>query len=171
MRLTRFTDFGLRVLLYVGRHRDRICTMGEIATHHQISLEHLRKVVHKMAGIGYLRSSRGRGGGLLLGMDAGAIRIGDAILALEEDLNIVDCEALDCKLAPGCSLKIALDRAGRAFVASLNEVTLADLLGNARMQRQFRAVDALAAGLAEERVARRPSVRSARAVRKRAASR
>ena len=164
MRLTRFTDFGLRTLIYVGRHGGRICTMGEIATHHQISREHLRKVVHKMAGTGYLKSSRGRGGGLLLGMDASAIRIGDAILALDEDLNIVDCEALDCKLAPGCSLKTALDRAGHAFLASLNEVTLADLLGDARMQRQFKTVDALVAGLAAEPHMSRTRARTARAI-------
>jgi Rrf2 family nitric oxide-sensitive transcriptional repressor len=151
MRLTRFTDFGLRVLLYVGRHNGRVCTMGEIASHHQISLEHLRKVVHKMARLGYLKSSRGRGGGLLLGQEASAIRIGDTILALEEDLNIVDCEALDCKLAPGCSLKGALDRAARAFIVSLNEVTLADLMGDAQMRQQFKAIDILVAGRAAER--------------------
>ena len=154
MRLTRFTDFGLRVLLYVGRHNGRVCTMGEIAAHHQISLEHLRKVVHKMARLGYLKSSRGRGGGLLLGQEASAIRIGDAILALEEDLSIVDCEALDCKLAPGCSLKGALDRAARAFIASMNEVTLADLIGNARMRQQFKSIDILVAGRAADPQAR-----------------
>lgn len=143
MRLTHFTDYGLRVLIYVGRHDDRICTMGEIAAHHQISLEHLRKVVHRMAQLGYLKSMRGRGGGLRLGRTAGEIRIGDAILALEEDLSIVDCDALECKLAPGCSLKGALDRASRAFIATLNEVTLASLIGDARMQRQFRTIDML----------------------------
>lgn len=150
MRLTRFTDFGLRVLLYVGRHGGRVCTMNEIAAHHQISPEHLRKVVHKLARLGYLRSSRGRGGGLLLGREASAMRIGDAILALEEDLNIVDCEALDCKLAPGCSLKGALDRAAGVFILSLNEVTLADLMGDARMRQQFKAIDILVAGRAAE---------------------
>jgi len=145
MQLTRFTDYALRVLLYVGRHNGRICTMGQIAAHHRISLEHLRKVVHKMARLGYLKSMRGRGGGLLLGREASAIRIGDLVVALEENMSIIDCEALDCKLAPGCSLKAALDRAGSAFVDSLNEVTLADLMGNARMRRQFKAIDILVA--------------------------
>ena len=143
MRLTHFTDFGLRVLIYVGRHDGRICTMGEIAAHYRISLEHLRKVVHKMARLGYLKTSRGRGGGLLLGRKADAIRIGDVILALEEDLSIVDCDALECRLAPGCSLKGALDRASRAFIASLNEVSLAGLMGDARMRRQFKTIDIL----------------------------
>ena len=145
MRLTRFTDYALRVLLYVGRHDGRVCTMGQIAAHHRISVEHLRKVVHKMARLGYLKSLRGRGGGLLLGREASAIGIGDVVLALEEDMSIVDCEALACKLAPGCSLKLTLDRAGRAFIASLNEVTLADLMGDARMRQQFKTIDILVA--------------------------
>ncbi len=151
MRLTRFTDYGLRVLLYVGRHDGRVCTMGEIAAHHRISFEHLRKVVHRMARLGYLKSSRGRRGGLLLGREASAIRVGDLIVALEEDLRIIDCEAIGCNLAPGCSLKVALDRAARAFTVSLNEVTLADLMGDARMRQQFKALDALAADRAAER--------------------
>ncbi|MEO6896001.1 MAG: Rrf2 family transcriptional regulator [Caldimonas sp.] len=141
MQLTRFTDYSLRVLLFVGRHGDRVCTMGEIAAVHRISLEHLRKVVHKLSRLGYLDTFRGRGGGLMLGRAAGAIRIGDVILAMEEDLSIVDCVALDCVLTPGCSLKGALDRASAAFIASLNEVTLADLLHEPSMRRQFRKID------------------------------
>jgi Rrf2 family transcriptional regulator, nitric oxide-sensitive transcriptional repressor len=141
MQLTRFTDYALRVLLFVGRQGGRICTMGEIAAHHRISLEHLRKVVHKMATLGYLNSSRGRGGGLLLGRDPASIRIGDLVLALESNMSIIDCEALECRLQPGCSLKTELDRAGRAFIAVLNEVTLHDLLSDEGMKRQFRSID------------------------------
>lgn len=141
MQLTRFTDYALRVLLFIGRQRGRVCTMGEIASYYGISLEHLRKVVHKLARLGYLVSSRGRGGGLVLSHAPSAIRIGDVIVAMEEDLSIVDCVAIDCALLPGCSLKTALDRASTAFIASLNEVTLADLLRNRGMRQQFRNVD------------------------------
>ena len=141
MQLTRFTDYSLRVLLFVGRQRDRVCTMGEIAAYYRISAEHLRKVVHRLATLGYLNSSRGRGGGLVLGRAPATIRIGDVVVAMEEDLSIVDCRALNCALVPGCSLKTALDRASAAFVAELNQVTLADLLGNAGMRRQFRSID------------------------------
>lgn len=147
MQLTHFTDYALRVLLFVGRQGGRICTMGEIAAHHRISLEHLRKVVHKMATLGYLNSSRGRGGGLLLGRDPAAIRIGDVVLALENNMSIIDCRALDCRLQPGCSLKPQLDRAARAFIAVLNETTLHDLLSDAGMKRQFKSID-IAAGIA-----------------------
>ena len=148
MQLTRFTDYALRVLLFVGRQDGRICTMGEIAGYYRISLEHLRKVVHKMATLGYLNSSRGRGGGLLLGRDPADIRIGDLVLASESDMNIIDCQALDCRLQPGCSLKTELDRAGRAFIAVLNEVTLHDLLSDEGMKRQFRGID-IVAGIAQ----------------------
>lgn len=141
MQLTRFTDYTLRVLLFLAKHDDRLCTMGEIATYYRISLEHLRKVIHKMAKLGYLNSTRGRGGGLALGRDPAKIRIGEVVLAMENDLSIIDCHALDCRLQPGCSLKTAFDRAGRAFVATLNEVTLADLMEDRGMKQQFKNIE------------------------------
>ena len=141
MQLTRFTDYALRVLLFIARQDGRVCTMGEIATYYQISLEHLRKVIHKMAKLGYLNSTRGRGGGLLLGRDPAKIRVGEVVLAMEYDLSIIDCQALNCPLQHGCSLKTALDRASRAFVATLNEVTLADLMDNRGMKQQFKNID------------------------------
>jgi Rrf2 family transcriptional regulator, nitric oxide-sensitive transcriptional repressor len=141
MQLTRFTDYALRVLLFVGRQGGRICTMGEIARYYGISQEHLRKVIHRLATLGYLQSKRGRGGGIVLGRDAQSIRIGAVVLAMEEDLSIVDCRALGCLLAPECSLKRALDSGSRAFIGALDEFTLAQLLGSRRMQRQFRQID------------------------------
>lgn len=141
MQLTRFTDYALRVLLFVGREQGRRCTIHEIARYYRISPEHLRKVVHRMAKLGYLASTRGKGGGLVLGRDARRIRIGEVIVAMEEELYVIDCHALACVLLPHCSLKMALDRASHAFVAALNEVTLADLLAEKRMQRQFKSVD------------------------------
>jgi Rrf2 family nitric oxide-sensitive transcriptional repressor len=142
MQLTRFTDYALRVLMFVGRQRGRRCTMREIAAYYRISLEHLRKVVHRLAKLGYLDTTQGRGGGIALGRDAANIRLGSVIELMEEDMHIVDCRALACVLEPACSLKTALNRAGRAFIAALNEVTLADLLGDAGMRRQFKRVDA-----------------------------
>ncbi len=140
MQLTRFTDYALRVLLFVGKRGGHRCTMGEIAIYYGISLEHLRKVVHRMARLGYLSSSRGRSGGLTLGRDSARIRIGEVIQVLEGDLNIIDCDALECRLRPGCALKAALDRGRRAFIAAVNEVTLADLLDDRRMRRRLGSV-------------------------------
>ena len=115
--------------------------MGEIAAYYGISFEHLRKVVHRMATLGYLKSTRGRCGGLLLGREAKRIRIGEVIVAMEGNLYAIDCDALQCVLLPGCSLRTALDRASRAFVATMNDVTLADLLADAGMKRQFKGLD------------------------------
>ncbi len=115
--------------------------MGEIADYYGISFEHLRKVVHRMARLGYLESTRGRRGGLVLGRDAKRIRLGEVILAMEGDLYAIDCDALQCVLLPGCSLRTALDRASRAFVAALDDVTLADLLADTGMKRQFKGLD------------------------------
>lgn len=140
MQLTRLTDYGLRVLLFVGKQHDRVCTMREIALYHGVSQEHLRKVVHKLAILGYLKTSRGRNGGIVLGRDPAGIRIGDVVVALEADLSIVDCRLLGCILRHGCSLKTALDDAKRAFIDTLNDVTLADLLSDAGMRRQFRKI-------------------------------
>jgi Rrf2 family nitric oxide-sensitive transcriptional repressor len=141
MQLTRFTDYALRVLLFVGKEQGRRCTMAEIAAYYGISVEHLRKVVHRMARLGYLGSTRGKGGGLVLGRDARQIRIGEVIVAMEEELYVVDCHALACVLLPGCSLKAALMRGSRAFVSAMNEVTLADLLGEPGMKRQLKVLD------------------------------
>jgi Rrf2 family nitric oxide-sensitive transcriptional repressor len=141
MQLTQFTDYSLRVLMFVGKERGRVCTMREIAAFYGISMEHLRKVIHKMARLGYLDSARGRGGGVTLGCAPDNIRIGELIVAMEEDLNIVNCEALACVLTRGCSLKLALNRASRAFIDSLNRTTLADLLGNRQLKRRFRGID------------------------------
>jgi len=141
MQLSRFTDYALRVLIFVGRQDGRVCTMGEIAVYYRISQEHLRKVTHRLAKLGYLDSRRGRGGGIVLGDDPARMRIGDVILRPEKDPTIVDCDALDCILSPGCSLKMALDRGSRAFIAALNEVTLADLLGDRQMKQQFKRID------------------------------
>lgn len=137
MRLTRFTDYALRVLIFVAKERDRTCTMGEVAEFYEISQEHLRKVVHKLVKCGYLKSSRGRGGGIVLARDPDTLRIGDVIVAMEEDLDIIPCQNLGCVLLPDCSLQKVLGRGVRAFVDAMNEFTLADLLSDRAMQRQF----------------------------------
>jgi Rrf2 family nitric oxide-sensitive transcriptional repressor len=140
MQLTRFTDYALRVLLYVGKQDGLQCTVGEIATYFRISPEHLRKVIHKMAKEGYLETRRGRRGGFVLAREPDRMRIGDVVLAMEKDFSIVDCHALECRFAPGCSLKAALDRGGRAFIDALNEVTLADLIADRAMRQQFQRI-------------------------------
>jgi len=158
MQLTRFSDYALRVLMFVGKERGRVCTMREMAAFYGISMEHLRKVIHKMARLGYLDSARGRGGGVTLGRAPDKIRLGEMIVAMEEDLSIVNCEALACVLNEGCSLKLALNRARSAFIDALNQTTLADLLGHRRMKHQFRSIDISSQSAGGRSVPPRPAV-------------
>jgi len=139
MLIKQFSDYALRVLLFVARSGNRKCTGPEIAEYYDISREHLRKVVHKLARHGFLKSMRGRYGGIALARPADKIRVGDVVAAMEK-MTIIDCKALECRLLPGCSLKSAFARASRAFIASLNEATLADLLNDRQMKQQFRGV-------------------------------
>lgn len=130
MELTQHTDYGLRVLMYAGIHDDRRVTMREIATAYGISMEHLRKVVHRLSREGYLVTSKGRSGGLQLADDAAAIRVGDVVKALEDSVTIIDCERQPCVMAGACALKCALESAREAFMAQLNTFTLADIIGD-----------------------------------------
>ncbi len=130
MELTQHTDYGLRVLMYAGVHRERRVTMREIAQAYGISLEHLRKVVHRLAQQGFLVTTKGRAGGLILAAEPDAIRVGDVVMAMEESMAIVDCNRQPCPLCGACSLKSIFDSARQAFVDQLNTFTLADLLQN-----------------------------------------
>ena len=130
MELTYHTDYGLRVLMYAGAHDGRRVTMREISVAYGISLEHLRKVVHRLAQNGFLATTKGRAGGLVLGRSAEEIRVGEVVLALEESMAIVDCGRQPCPLCGCCSLKTVFDSARKAFLDQLNTFTLQDLIGD-----------------------------------------
>ena len=90
MRLTRYTDYAMRVLLYLGTHPDKICSIAEIARTYGVSQNHLMKVVNDLANAGYITSLRGRSGGLKLGRPAEAINIGEVIRHTEEGFELLD---------------------------------------------------------------------------------
>lgn len=129
MQLTRHTDFALRVLLHLGKagigHR---VTVADIADQYEIPRNHLLKVVNRLGQHGYLRTIRGKGGGIELGCEPAEIRLGQVVRDMEARLQIVDCEKPPCPLRGGCRLKGVLDRAGEAFLAELDTQTLADML-------------------------------------------
>jgi Rrf2 family nitric oxide-sensitive transcriptional repressor len=132
MRLTRYTDYALRVLLYLGTHPDRLSTISEIAAFHGISRNHLMKVVHQLGSLGYIDTLRGKGGGIRLALRPGDIIIGHVVRHTEENLDIVECFSpgnSDCVIQPGCRLKTALGEALNSFLATLDLYTLADFLG------------------------------------------
>ena len=126
MRLTRYTDYAMRVLLYLGTHPDRLCSIAEIAQVYAISQNHLMKVVNDLVNAGYLQSVRGRHGGIRLARAPEAINVGSLIRHTEDGFELVDCGS--CLIAPACGLTGVLDEALLAFLAVLDRYTLADVL-------------------------------------------
>lgn len=133
MRLSEYTDYTLRVLMYCALHRQRLVTVGELAAHHGLSKNHLMKVVNDLARQGLIETTRGRGGGLRLLKAPEHIRVGDVVRASETDFRLVECfDALTntCALSPGCRLRHLFQRGLQAFFAELDAATLADIVAS-----------------------------------------
>lgn len=135
MRLTQYTDFSLRVLIYLGLHHDRSgstrrCTIREISEAYGVSRNHLMKVVQQLAAEGFVDSVRGVGGGLRLATDPEELNVGRIVRVMEPDLGLVECmrPGNECVITPACSLAGMLSEARRAFLDVLNHYTLADIL-------------------------------------------
>lgn len=131
VQLTRYTDYGLRVLLYLACTREDV-TVAEIAQQYGISRNHLVKVVHALSQKGYVQTTRGRAGGLRLAMPPELIGIGQVIRDLESNRALVECfapETNTCPIAPVCALKGVLVEAEAAFQRELDKYTLADAMG------------------------------------------
>jgi len=129
MRLTAFTDFGLRALMRLAGEPDRSFTTDEIASEFAISRHHLVKVVRRLAEAGYVRTQRGAGGGFALARPARAITLGEVVRDLEDDQPLVECFRADggnCVLTPRCRLKKKLSEAREAFLKELDATSLAD---------------------------------------------
>lgn len=130
MRLTRYTDYSLRTLIYLGLSEPRQSSIAEIARAYGISENHLTKVVHQLGRLGLIRTTRGRGGGLRLGKPPNEINVGAVVRETEEDLALVECFAGGaCAITAPCRLRRALGEALAAFLAVLDGYTLEDLLG------------------------------------------
>lgn len=130
MQLTQFTDYGLRSLMYLSAHPDRLCSVREIAEHYGISRNHLVKIVHRLAQLGYITSSKGKGGGIRLAHKPETLRLGDLVLELEPNMELVECfnrKTNTCIFVGACILKHSLANANKAFLESLNKQTLADI--------------------------------------------
>jgi Rrf2 family nitric oxide-sensitive transcriptional repressor len=131
MRLTSFTDYALRTLMYLGTERDRLVTIQEIAEAHDIAKNHLTKVVHQLGMLGYIDTVRGRNGGLRLGREPADINIGEVVRQTETDFYMAACfdqESAGCIYSAACSLKTTLARATQAFLDVLDQSTLEDML-------------------------------------------
>nr|WP_298249505.1 Rrf2 family transcriptional regulator [uncultured Halomonas sp.] len=134
MHLTRFTDYSLRVLLYLAIKGERRSTITEIAERFQVSRNHLMKVVQDLSHHGYITSIRGKHGGLLLRREPNTIVLGELIRRTERDLTLVECfgDSNECVITSACRLKHVLAEALEAFMAVLDDYTLEDLLGPQR---------------------------------------
>jgi Rrf2 family nitric oxide-sensitive transcriptional repressor len=131
MRLTTFSDYTLRTLMYLALHPDRFVTIAEIAAAYQISSNHLMKVAQRLAGSGTVITLRGQRGGLRLARTAAEIRVGDVIRRTEPTMTMMP--NLDGAALPGCRLPNVLDRAMAAFLAVLDEHSVEDLVADAGM--------------------------------------
>ena len=130
MKLTRFTDYSLRVLIYLGLKDDNRVTIREISDAYGISRNHLMKVVSLLTRMGYLDARRGPGGGIALARPPGEIILADVVRDLEDDLNLVECfcDEGTCVIKPMCKLKTALNQALDAYLDTLERYTLLDLI-------------------------------------------
>lgn len=134
MKLSLYTDYSLRVLLYLGANQSGRATMAEIAESYGISHEHLRKVIHLLGKLGYIETYRGKNGGFELKKDAAQINIGEVIAATEPRQPVIDCGSQPCTLVSACALRSVLQRAEQAFYETLSAYSLADMLKNRRMK-------------------------------------
>ena len=133
MKLTSFTDYSLRVLIYLSAAGDRKATIAEIASAFDVSENHLIKVVHFLGKQGWVATTRGKGGGLALGKPARSISIGQVVRDTEKGAAPAECfepSGGHCAIAKCCELKHALAEAVQAFYAVLDRYTLADVAGN-----------------------------------------
>ncbi len=131
MRLTVYTDYSLRFLMYLALKEDRLATVSEIAASYNVSKNHLMKVAYELGVAGFIETVRGRRGGVRLAKPIEAIRLGDVVRSTEPDMALVTCfkpiEA-PCAIRRCCVLREALERACTAFTDVLDEYTLADLV-------------------------------------------
>ncbi|MBI5919057.1 MAG: Rrf2 family transcriptional regulator [Nitrosomonadales bacterium] len=143
MRLTLYTDYSLRVLLYLGYKRDQNVTITELADFYRISRNHLVKVVHQLGVNGYIQTTRGKRGGIRLAMAPEEIVIGAVVRKTEPDFDLLECfnPAIDqCVITNSCILKGVLFGAQATFLGILDKYTLADALGQPKAPSTIKSI-------------------------------
>ena len=128
MRLTQFSDYSLRLLLYLAERPDALCTVGDIAAWYGVSRPHMAKVAHHLTKLGYVDGVQGKSGGLRLAKMPAEMNIGEIIRQMEPDFHVVECfdkERGACRIDGTCQLKHALHAATAAFFEVLDKHSLA----------------------------------------------
>ncbi|MBE2895404.1 Rrf2 family transcriptional regulator [Pasteurellaceae bacterium HPA106] len=126
MRLNKFTDYSLRVLIYLTTHPDKLSTIQEIAQAYQISENHLMKVIHNLSKLGFIHSKRGKGGGIALASQPDALNLGEIIQKVEGDDPYVKCDG--CCIVSHCQLPCIFEQGLAAFYGVLSQYTLRDVI-------------------------------------------
>lgn len=126
MRLTHYSEYSLRVLMYLALHPERLCSIAEIAQAYRISENHLTKVAHALGKQGLVETLRGRGGGLRLARPPEAISLGEVVRQAEGALQAPDCR--QCPAVSACTLTNVFNRAFDAFLAVFDAYTVADII-------------------------------------------
>ncbi|MBC2835407.1 RrF2 family transcriptional regulator [Paragemmobacter straminiformis] len=143
MRLTTRTNLAMRTLMYCAVNKGRIVRKQEVADACNASENHLAQVIHLLAQRGFLKTVRGRSGGLTLGRAADDIRVGEVFRSFEACLPFAECfsaEENSCPLSAACALKGVLTGALAAFYAALDKVTVAELVnGNSQLHALLKA--------------------------------
>lgn len=142
MQLNKFTDYALRILLYIAQPRDMPYTIAEIAEDLHVSKNHLVKIVHFMGQHDWIITTRGKGGGIRLNPQALNSQLGEIVRILQGDHQIVECNTPPCVLRNKCGLKGILDQALEQFYISLNQYTLNDVL-NTSPQAKYSTLSAI----------------------------
>lgn len=131
MKLTTYTDYALRALMFLAVNRDRLVTIQDIADLHGIAKNHLTKVVHQLGLLGLVETVRGRNGGLRLGCEPSEINLGEVVRQTETDFNMAECfdvSNVSCAYSSACTLKNVLSAATVAYLDVLDGVTLDQLV-------------------------------------------
>lgn len=146
MRLTLYTDYSLRVLIYLALKPDKLVTISELADFYRISRNHLVKVVHELGLSGYIHTTRGKHGGMRLAKPAEQIVVGDVVRRTEPDFDLLEClnpNTDQCVITNVCKLKSVLGEARDTFLEELDRYTLADLTMSSVASPDFKSIPIL----------------------------
>ncbi len=127
MQITKFSDIALRVMMAVAHDADRLFGITELSTRFRVSKNHMTKVIQSLIGEGYLKSVRGRHGGIQIARSPSSITLGDIVRCTETTTRIINCKTADCPLYPECNLQGILNDANDAFYAALDQHVLANV--------------------------------------------
>jgi Rrf2 family nitric oxide-sensitive transcriptional repressor len=128
MQLKRYTDYSLRLLMYLAIHPERVVSIAEIANAYTISRNHLLKIVNRLVALGMIETRRGKTGGIRLAREADEIGLGAVVRDMEGQWKVIDCNSPVCPILPGCALRGVLNEARDAFLQVLDGYSLADLV-------------------------------------------